>query len=132
MNPNRPPIEWTAERLNILRQYYPTMFNAALAKWIGCSYRTLERKAAELGLRKVDDFNAVRSYDISKLLSEAIKKDYAEGRRVSPFPKGVRSNPDGEFKPGFRFEGETEKARIEKIRMTYRRKKLLKIYGLAK
>ena len=130
MNPNRPAIEWTDERLRLLRDHYPTMFNAALAKWIGCSVRTLERKAAELGIRKVDNFNEVRAYDISKTVSEGVKRAYADGRMVSHFPKGVRSNPDGEFKPGFRFTGETESARIEKIRTTYRRKKILSIYGL--
>ena len=132
MNPNRPAIEWTPERLQILRDHYPTMFNSALARWIGCSTRTLERKAAELGIVKVADFNTVRAYDISKLLSEAVKRAYDDGRLVSQFPKGVRSNPDGEFKPGFRFTGDTEQARIEKIRTTYRRKKLLSIYGLSK
>ena len=130
MNPNRPAIEWTPERLRLLRDHYPTMFNNALARWIGCSTRTLERKAAEMGIRKVADFNTVRAYDISKLLSESVKRAYDDGRLVSQFPKGVRSNPGGEFKPGFKFTGEIEQARIEKIRTTYRRKKMLSRYGL--
>ena len=130
MNPNRPAIEWTPERIKILRDHFPTMFNDALAKWIGCSVRTLERKARAMGLNKVPDFNTVRAYDISKRLSESVKQAYADGRMVSHFKPGVRNNPDGEFKPGFKFTGEVEQTRQDKIRRTYRRKKLLKIYGL--
>lgn len=132
MNPNRPAINWTPERLKIIREYYPTMFNAPLAKWIGCSTRTLERKAVELGLKKVEDFNIYRAEGISDLLSTAMKKAYADGRMVSPFRKGIRNNPDGEFKKGFRFTGDIEAARIDKIRRTYRKQKLLAIYGLSK
>ena len=131
MNPNRPAINWTTDKIFILRTYYPTMFNDALAKWIGCSYRTLERKAAELGLKKVENFNEVRAYDISRLLSVAVKKAYADGRLVAP-PKGVRPMPEHEFKPGHKFSEEIEEARKEKIRKTYRRNKLLTIYGLSK
>lgn len=130
MNPLRPAIEWTPERLKTLREHYPTMFNRALAAWIGCSVRTLERKARSLGLSKVPDFNTLRAYDISKSLSSSMKKAYAEGRKVSSFQKGVSNNPDYEFPPGFKFTGEIEEARKDKIRQTYRRKKLLKIYGL--
>ena len=130
MNPNRPPIEWTAHRLDLLRRYYPTMFTDALAKLIGCSPRTLQRKASELGIQKVENFQQLRGYDISKRVSDGVKRAYADGRLVSRFPKGVRFNPDGEFPAGFRFDAEIEAARIEKIRETYRRKKLLKIYGI--
>ena len=131
MNPNRPAINWTTDKIFILRNYYPTMFNDALAKWIGCSYRTLERKAAELGLKKVENFNEVRAYDISRLLSVAVKKAYEEGR-LTPPPKGVRPMPEHEFKPGHQVSEEIEEARKERIRKTYRRNKLLSIYGLSK
>ena len=124
MNPHKRPINWTPQRLKLLREYYPTMFTEALAKWIGCSERTLQ----ELGLKKVDNFNQVRSRDISRKVSDGVKKAYREGRMTSRFRKGVRSNPQGEFKPGFKFEGQIEEARKEKIRETYRRKKLIQIY----
>lgn len=129
MNPQRPQIVWTKDKLFLIRTYFPTMFNKPLAKWIGCSERTLIRKARELGLEKVENFNEVRAYDISRLLSEKVKKAYADGRLVAP-PKGVRPMPEHEFKPGHKFSEEIEEARKEKIRKTYRRNKLLMIYGL--
>ena len=131
MNPQRPQIVWTKDKLFIIRTYFPTMFNKPLAKWIGCSERTLIRKARELGLEKVENFNEVRAYDISRLLSVAVKKAYEEGR-LTPPPKGVRPMPEHEFKPGHQFSEEIEEARKEKIRKTYRRNKLLMIYGLSK
>lgn len=130
MNPNRPPITWTPRMINTLREYYPTMFNDALAKLLKVSVRSLQRKAQELGLVKVKDFNQVRSYDIAKRISDAVKKAYADGRKTSDFKKGVRNNPDGEFKPGHRFPEEIESARKDKIRKTFKRQKLLQIYGL--
>lgn len=129
MNPKRPPIIWTETKLRLLRDYYPTMFNDALARWIGCSIRTLERKAAQLGIRKVEDFNTVKADAISRNISDKVKKAYAEGRKTTQFVKGVRNNPAGEFKPGHQYPEEIEEVRKEKIRRTYKKRKLLKIYS---
>ena len=118
--------------LDILRTYYPTMFNKALAAWLKVSIRSLQRKANELGLKKVDDFNQVRAEGISELLSDALKKAYREGRMTQGFPKGIRSNPEGEFKPGHKFDEKTEQERKEKIRRTFKKRKMLKIYGLSR
>lgn len=132
MNPNRPPIEWTPDKLKVLRDYYPTMLNHSLVMWLKCSERTLQRKAKSLGIQKVDNFHELRSDEISNRLSDAVKKAYSEGRMVSQFQRGIRNNPEGEFQPGFKFTGEIEEARKDKIRRTYRKMKLLKIYGLKK
>ena len=104
------------------------MFNKSLAKWIGCSERTLIRKARALGLSKVENFNQYRAYDISRIISDGVKRAYAEGRKTSTLKAGVRNNPDGEFKPGFKFTGEIEERRKENIRRTFKRKKLIQIY----
>ena len=116
--------------IKLLRDYYPTMFNKPLAQWLGVSPRTLERKAREFGLRKVDNFNEVRADDISRLISEKVKKAYSEGRKVSVFEKGVRNNPNGEFKPMHKFSAEVEERRKDRIRSTFKRRKLLQIYGI--
>lgn len=116
--------------LGIMRDYYPTMFNTVMAKWLGVSYRTLERKAKEMGLKKVDNFMELKADSLHTIVSDGLKKAYAEGRRTSHFKRGVRNNPQGEFPKGHRFDDAIEEERKEKIRRTYRRKKLLKIYGL--
>jgi len=114
--------------LNLLRDFFPIMFNRTLAQWLGVSLRTLERKARELGLKKVDNFTQLRADDISRNISDKVKKAYAEGRKTSTFKKGVRNNPGGEFKPGFKFSGEIEEKRKENIRRTFKRGKLIQIY----
>lgn len=130
MNPDRPPIKWTEQKIKMLTDFFPIMFNEPLAKMLGVSLRTLERKARELGLEKPADYRQKRAYDLNKRNSEGLKRAYREGRKVSTFKKGVRNNPDGEFTKGFKFDGETEEKRKAKIRQTFKRRKLLSIYGL--
>lgn len=128
MNPKRPQIIWDETKLRLMRDYFPTMLNYPLALWIGCSVRTLQRKAKELGISKVPDFNTVKADAISRIISDGVKKAYAEGRKKTQFRKGVRNNPGGEFTEGHHYDMETEARRIERIRSAYRRKKLLKRY----
>lgn len=130
MNPKRSQITWTPRMIDILREYYPTMFNHSLAKWLRVSVRSLQRKAKELSLAKVENFNKVRAEDISKLLSDALKKCYAENGHPCAFKPGVHSNPEGEFQKGHRFPDNIENERKDKIRRTFKKRKLLQIYGL--
>ena len=51
-------IYWSANMLSELRRYYPTTKNAELADYFGVSQRTINRKAAELGLTKNKQFIA--------------------------------------------------------------------------
>ena len=55
-------IYWSGNMLSELRRYYPTTKNAELADYFGVSQRTINRKAAELGLTKSKQFIA----DVSK------------------------------------------------------------------
>ena len=51
-------IYWSANMLSELKRYYPTTKNAELADYFGVSHRTINRKAAELGLKKNKKFIA--------------------------------------------------------------------------
>lgn len=55
-------IYWNGNMLSELKRYYPTTKNAELADYFGVSQRTINRKAAELGLTKSKQFIA----DVSK------------------------------------------------------------------
>lgn len=55
-------IYWSGNMLSELKRYYPTTKNAELADYFGVSQRTINRKAAELGLNKSKQFIA----DVSK------------------------------------------------------------------
>lgn len=51
-------IYWSGNMLSELKRYYPTTKNAELADYFGVSQRTINRKAAELGLKKSKQFIA--------------------------------------------------------------------------
>lgn len=55
-------IYWSGNMVSELKRYYPTTKNAELADYFGVSQRTINRKAAELGLTKSKQFIA----DVSK------------------------------------------------------------------
>ena len=113
-------IVWTPEQLKLLHEYFPTMFNKPLAKWIGVSLRTMIRKARELGLEKKPGFLNERRRDIQALAFEALKKSTNVHSR---FKKGVRSNPAGEFKPGHIESPETKAKRSEALKHSWKRRK---------
>lgn len=82
-------IEWTPQKLKLLTDFFPIMFNDALAKWLGISIRTLTRKARELGLKKRDDFHELKKDKIRERQSEALKKVECATR----FKKGQHASP---------------------------------------
>ena len=113
--------------LKLLRDYFPTMTNYSLAKLIGVSHRTMIRKARELGLEKADDFMEINRKSISESISAGVRR---HGPQPTHFQKGVRANPDGEFKPGHRESPEVKAKRSASLKETWKRKKILKRYGL--
>lgn len=116
--------------LKMLTDFFPIMFNKTLCKWIGVSRKTMARKAKELGLKKADNFKEIRKSEFSEKVSEGVKRAYADGRLKPRFGKGESFCPNTEFKEGNKFDGKTEAKRVEKLHQTYKKKKLLSIYGL--
>ena len=109
-------IFWSRDMLDYLQRHYPTTLNVELAGCLGVSPRTLIRKARELGLEK-DASWLSRIWEERRLMAwMASKRKGYPGR----FPKGVRSNPSGEFKPGHRLSDEAEARRSAKLRQWYR------------
>ncbi len=122
-------IEWTPQMLKLLRDFFPIMFNEALAKWIGVSQRTLIRKARELGIEKQEGFLEKRRDDIVRRASEARK---ARGDvKGTWFKKGIRSNPAGEFKKGHVESPETKAKRSAALKATWAYKKKMKRLGIS-
>lgn len=108
-------VEWTPQMIKILTDFFPIMFNKPLAMWLQVSQRTMNRKAAELGLKKPADFLDRRRKDIVAKAEESRRTN--PGRRTEHyFKKGVRQNPDGEFKKGHRLSPESEAKRIAALK----------------
>ena len=49
-------IEWTEEKLQYLREHYPTGTAQEIADVVGCSDTTVNVKARELGIKKAPTF----------------------------------------------------------------------------
>lgn len=112
-------IEWTPRMLKLLNDFYPTMFNDALAKWLGVSIRTMTRKARELGLKKREDFHELKKDAIRQKQSEALKKVECATR----FKKGHHASPATEFKKGQKMSPDILAKKAETIRKNNAKKK---------
>lgn len=110
-------IAWSKTMLDYLRRHYATTINQDLADWLGVSMRTVIRKARELGLEKDPAWMRRMSVSHGKEGHIVSRHRGYPGR----FPKGVRSNPDGEFKPGHKESEATRQKRSEAMRQWYRR-----------
>ena len=92
----RAPVQWSDERLEYLLENFATKFNKDLGAALGCGWRTVVRKARELGLEKEEGFLEKKRPQIVKLILAS----------KGPHPmKGVKGwcVPGGEayqFKPG--------------------------------
>lgn len=105
-------IFWSKDMLDYLKRHYATTLNEELAGCLGVSPRTMIRKARELGLEKDGAWMRHICEERRLLALSASKKK----GNLGYFKKGVRYNPDGEFKKG-RTESEESKAkRIEGLK----------------
>lgn len=112
-------IEWTPQKLKLLTDFFPIMFNDALAKWLGVSIRTVTRKARELGLKKREDFRELKKDAIRQKQSAALKKVECATR----FRRGEHPSLATEFKKGHRQSPEIIAKRAEACKKAWKKKK---------
>jgi hypothetical protein len=112
---------WTPQRIKLLVDFYPLMFNDDLARWIGVADRTVRRKARELGLKKGEAFYKRKREILLKRQSEGLKKVECSTR----FKKGQRPSPATEFKKGYKPSPEVIAKRAETRRKNAERRKQL-------
>lgn len=109
-------IFWSKQMIDFLKRHYATTPNEELAGWLGVSVSTTIRKARQLGLQKNPEWQSNLSRQHCKLAHAAALKAGNPGR----FKKGVRVNPDGEFKPGHKESPEQREKRIAGMVRYYR------------
>lgn len=112
-------IEWTPQKLKLLTDFFPIMFNDALAKWLGVSRRTLTRKARELGLKKRDDFYQLKKDVWVERQREALKKVECATR----FKRGEHASQATEFKKGQKLSPEMIAKCSEGLKKAWKKKK---------
>lgn len=97
----RPPrrtagIKWTDEILETLQRKFPTTFNKVLAEELGVGWRTLVRKARELGLEKEDGFLDKNRRAITEMARDARPPNEHKGKKGFVIPGSEKYR----FKPG--------------------------------
>jgi hypothetical protein len=78
---NRRKINWTPDMLSALIGRFPVTYNKELAKELHVSWRSLVRKARELGLEKEPEFLEKRRDDITMMAVKAHMPNANKGRK---------------------------------------------------
>ena len=115
----RPPrrtagIEWTAEMLETLNNKFPVTFNKELAEELGVSWRTLVRKARELGIEKEIGFLDKRREAITKMAQTARPENPTKGQKGWSVPGSEKYR----FKKGHIPAMKTDSELVERVRQT--------------
>ncbi|HEY6913208.1 MAG TPA: hypothetical protein VI413_00915 [Paludibacter sp.] len=92
----RAPVFWSDDKLDILKMKFATTFNKDLAAELGCGWRTVIRKARELGLEKEAGFLDKKRTEIVKLIQAVRKPNPTKGMKGWQVPGGEKF----QFKPG--------------------------------
>ena len=126
----RKPVQWEQHRLDYLTANFATTFNKDLAAALGCGWRTVIRKARELGLEKEPGF-------LDKNRPEIVNR-IQKVRVHNPNQKGkgyfVPNSEQYRFKPGNVPASALNPEIIQKARITrnetIRRERIRLTYGL--
>lgn len=92
----RPKIIWTDKMLYMLRKEFPFQYNKVLAKKLSISWRSLVRKARELGVDKEPDFLDKRRDEITAMVIKANPQQPTKGQKGFVIPNSEKYR----FKPG--------------------------------
>jgi len=124
-------IEWAPEMIKAVESRFPSSYNKELAKELGISWRSLVRKARELGIEKEAGFLAKRRGEISKMATEAKPPHPAKGKKGWHVPNSEATR----FAPGRISVMKTDREVVERARATrnetIKKEKLRVKYGLS-
>ena len=127
---SRVPVEWSDERIDYLMENFATKFNKDLATVLSCNWRTVIRKARELGLEKEPGFLDKKRPQIIKLQIGSQQPNPHKGEKGWQVPGGEVYH----FKPGNVPATKTDPKVAEKARVnrnaTIRRERIRIKYGL--
>ena len=123
-------IKWTPEMITRLKTEYPTQYNKELAAELGVSWRSLVRKARELGVEKEPGFLEKRRTEIQKMAVEAKAPQPTKGKKGWCVPNSEATR----FQPGNISPMKTDPEVVKKVRSkrneTIRRERIRLKIGL--
>lgn len=127
-NINRSKIIWTDEMIKIMKKEFPVNFNKEIAKKFGIGWRSVVRKARELGIKKEPLFLEKRRRTITQMAVEALPPNNNKGNKGWSVPNAhLNLFKKGNIPPNKRIPGLTElihkkrnkTIRLEKLRLKY-------------
>lgn len=124
-------IDWTPPMVEELTRRFPTDFNKDIAKDLGVSWRSLVRKARELGLEKEDGFLEKKRGEIVKLIAKVRKPNPAQTGKGFVIPNSEQYRFKKGDIPRIKTDPELVKRIHDKRNETIRRDRLRRKYGLS-
>ena len=109
-----PAIHWSGQMLSYLRRNYATTTNREMVEWLGVSSYAIRTKAAELGLRKDQEWLRDMRSRNSKANIPILRASGKFG-----FRKGHRPFLGNMWKKGHKFTEEENRKRAQAIRRYY-------------
>ena len=121
---------WTDEMIGILINEFPVSYNKELAGKLGVSWRTLIRKARELGVEKEPGFLDKRRPEITAMATKAHPGQKTKGLKGWSIPGGERFRFQKGHIPAIKIDPEVA-AKVSRTRNEMIRKEKLRLkYGL--
>jgi hypothetical protein len=130
--PYRPKIVWTEEMLSELKQRFPYEFNKNIAKDFGISWRSLVRKARELGLEKEANFLNTKRPEIVKLIAKVRRHNPAQQGKGFAIPNSEPYRFKKGHTPRIAWDIELRERVHKKRNETIRRDRIRIKYGLTR
>lgn len=124
-------IDWTPQMVEELTRRFPTDFNKDIAKDLGVSWRSLVRKARELGLEKEDKFLDKKRGEIVKLILKVRKQNPTQTGKGFVIPNSEQYRFKKGHTPRIAIDPELAKRAHAKRNETIRRDRLRRKYGLS-
>ncbi len=123
---------WTPEMIRSLTELFPVTYNKVLARELGVSWRTLIRKARELGLEKEHGFLENRRTEITTMAVNAHPPHPHKGHKGWT----IANSEDSRFKPGCISVMKTNPDVVNKVHLkrnnTIRRERIRIKYNLSR
>lgn len=117
---------WTDEMIDKIIKEFPVRFTKDIAKDLNLGYRTIIRKARELGVEKIENFKAINQSKINQLISENHAPNPYKGQKGFIIPNSKKYH----FKKGEKPNVDYSKI-VDKRNELIRKEKMRLRYGLA-
>lgn len=124
------PTHWTDEMIQVLTEQFPNTYNKVIAEQLGIGWRTVIRKARELGIEKEEGFLEKNRDEIQAIAIKNRPPNPTKGMRGWSVPNSEHTRYKKGNVPATSYDKELVKSIHESRNNTIRREKLRLKYGM--